>query len=59
MGEPDQQVVGCGPGPCCPQVTRGENVGRVVATVEIPAGQVCEVEWPDGTVELHWNPNPG
>jgi hypothetical protein len=37
-------------------VTRGEDVGTVVDTVMIPAGQVCEIHWGDGSVELHWNP---
>ena len=27
----------------------------VVDTVTLEDGRVCEIEWPDGTVELRWN----
>jgi hypothetical protein len=59
MGDTHQAVTGCGPGPCCDQVTRGGEAGRVVNTVMIPAGKVCEVEWPDGSTDLLWNPHSG
>lgn len=57
MVDTGQRVIQCGPGLCCcGQITRGGEVGTVVNTVTIPAGKVCEVEWPDGSMDLLWNP---
>ena len=55
MGNRRRLDVGCGPDGCGQYVEEDGERGMVVDTVTLEDGRVCEIEWPDGTVELRWN----
>ena len=45
-------VTGCGPDGCGRHAMRGDEVGDVVNSVTTPAGEVWEIEWADGSMDL-------
>ena len=52
MSERIRAVVGCGTEGCEQLVARGEELGRIVDRVIVGDGEVWQIDWPDGTMDL-------